>query len=273
MSGYLPNAIAYIQQNGDELERGRLAGLLGRERPDQKVVRALGTRQNEDGAFPYQMVPGRPSAVTATATALQWMADLRQLRSPQAERAAAFLLTVQRPDGAWEESPALVKFDPPPLTRPGHTAGRLYCTALSAFWLGRLVGPSHESVQRAFGYLRASRDGGWPEDEPMQVTVLATAVCAMAGAAGSRLAVAGLEVLARMAPEAWSADRLADLLGALYGAGYSTEAPQVSWALRRLVELHREDGGWASEYGPDRDVDLSLRVLAALLAFGVPSGV
>lgn len=271
MKDYLPRAVAYIQENGDELERGRLAGLLGRERPEPKVARTLVTRQNEDGAFPYQMVPGRPSAVTATATALQWMQDLRLLRSPQAERAAAYLLMVQRPDGAWEESPALVKFDPPPLTRPGHDAGRTYCTALGAFWLGRLVGPAHESVQRAFGYLRASRDGGWPDDEPVQITVLATAVSAMTGGAASQLAAAGMEALGRLGPEAWSADRLADLLGALYAAGYGAEEPQITWALRRLSQLQREDGGWASEYGSDRDVDLSLRALGAELAFGVPS--
>lgn len=271
MRDYLPRAIAYIQENGDELERGRLSGLLGRERPDPKVGRALVTRQNDDGGFPYQMVPGRPSAVTATATALQWMQDLRLLRSPQAERAAAYLLTVQRPDGAWEESPALVKYDPPPLTRPGHDAGRTYCTALGAFWLGRLVGPAHDSVQRALGYLRASRDGGWPDDEPVQITLLATAVSAMAGGAGSPLGAAGMEALGRLVPEAWSADRLADLLGALYAAAFAFDEPLVAWGLRRLVTLQREDGGWASEYGPDRDVDLSLRALGALLAFGVPS--
>lgn len=272
MKDYLPRAIAYIQENGDELERGRLAGLLGRERPDSKVVRALVTRQNDDGAFPYQMVAGRPSAVSATATALQWMADLRLLRSPQAERAGAYLLTVQRPDGTWEESPALVKFDPPPLVRPGHDAGRIYCTALSAFWLGRLVGPAHESVQRAFSHLRSSRDGGWPEDEPVQTTVLVTAVSAMAGGTTSRLAAAGMEILGRVAPEAWSPDRLADLLGALYAAGLTADEPQISLDLQRLLQMQRDDGGWTSEYGSDRDVDLSLRAFGALLAFGVPSG-
>jgi len=271
MSGYLPRAIAFIHENGDELERGRLAGLLGRERPDQKAARVLVTRQNEDGGFPYQMIPGRPSAVTSTATALLWLQDLRLSGSSQAERGAAFLLTVQRPDGTWEESPALMKYDPPPLTRPGHGAGRAYCTALAAFWLARVLGPRHDSVQRAFGTLRASRDTGWPEDEPVQIAALVTALCAVVEGPNAAITTAGMEALGRLAPEAWSADRLVDLLGALHAAGYPAEEPLAAWGLRRVLGLQREDGGWSSEHGADREVDLSLRALGALLAFGVPS--
>ena len=271
MSDYLPRAIAFTQENGDELERGRLAGLLGRERPDQKAARVLVTRQNEDGGFPYQMIPGRPSAVTSTATALLWLQDLRLSGSSQAERAAAFLLTVQRPDGTWEESPALVKYDPPPLTRPGHGAGRAYCTALAAFWLARLLGPRHDSVQRAFATLRASRETGWPEDEPVQIAALVTALCAVVEGPNVAITTAGMEALGRLAPEAWSADRLVDLLGALHAAGYPAEEPLAAWGLRRVLGLQREDGGWSSEHGADREVDLSLRALGALFAFGVPS--
>jgi len=271
MSDYLARAITYIQENGDELERGRLAGLLGRERPDPKAARALVTRQNEDGGFPYQMVPGRPSAVTSTAAALQWLHDLRLARASQVERAGAYLLTVQRPDGTWEESPALLKYDPPPLARPGHAAGRAYCTALGACWLARLLGARHDSVQRAARALRAWREGGRPEDEPLQVAVLAVVVGAMVDGPGSATA-AGLEALGRLNPEEWTADRLVELLDGLYAAGVDSDEPLVDLAIRRLLGLQREDGGWTSEQGADREVDLSLRALGVLLAYGVPSG-
>lgn len=271
MRDYLARAIFYIQENGDELERGRLGGLLGRDRPDPKATRALLTRQNEDGGFPYQMVPGRPSAIVSTTTALQWMADLRVLRTPHAERAVAYLLTEQRPAGSWEESPALMKFNPPPLARPGHEAGRAYSTALSAFWLSRLLGPRHEGVQRAFAFLRRIRGDGWPEDEPVQVSSLVAALSAMVDGAASSLAAAGVEALGRRAPEAWSGDRLADVLGALYTAGFSADDPLVVWGLRRLMGLQQDQGGWSSEHGADHDVDLSLGALSALSAFGVPS--
>lgn len=272
MSAFLTQAVAFIRDAGDELERGRLAGILGREQPDPKAVRVLATRQNEDGGFPYQMISGRPSAVTSTATALQWLHEIRHAGSPQVERAVAFLLTVQRPDGTWEESPALVKYDPPPLARPGHGAGRMYATALTACWLVRLLGPRHESVQRAAGAVRAGREAAWPEDEPVQITCLAVAMLAMTDGRAAPITKAGLEALTRLPAEGWSADRLADLAAVFYAAGFGADEPLTAWALRRLVALQRDDGGWSSEHGADREVDLSLRALGVLLAYGIPSG-
>lgn len=272
MIRYLSRAVAFVRDNGDELELARLAGLLGRERPDPRAMRALATRQNEDGGFPYLMVAGRPSAVTATATALHWLMDLRLLRAPQTERALAYLLAAQRPDGSWDESPALVKYDPPPLARPGHAAGRHFVTGTAALWIARLLEPDHDSARRAAAYLRATRDGDWPADEPLQVSIAVTAACAAIEGATSPAAAAGLQALARLAPEGWSADRLADLCVAFAGAGMARSGPLVGGALEQLAARQRDDGGWTSEYGPDREVDLTLRVLGALFAFGVSSG-
>lgn len=269
---YLSSAVAFVRDNGDEPELARLAGLLGRERPDPRAMRALSTRQNEDGGFPYLMIPGRPSSVTATAGALQWMQDLRLLGAPQTERALAYLLAAQRPDGSWDESPALVKYDPPPLARPGHTAGRHFVTGTAALWVARLLGAAHDSARRAATYLRASRDGEWPGDEPLQVSIAVTAACAAVDGPTSAVAAAGMQVLNRLAPESWSADRLADLCVALYGAGLDAGGPLVDASLHGLVERQREDGGWTSEYGPDREVDLALRALGTLLSFGLTSG-
>jgi len=270
--GYLPAAVAFVRDNGDELELARLAGQLGRERPDPRAMRTLSTRQNEDGGFPYLMIPGRPSAVTATSTALQWMQDLRLLRSSHTERALAYLLTVQRPDGAWDESPALVKYDPPPLGRPGHAAGRLFVTGVASLWVARLLGARHESARRAAVFLRTARDGAWPGDEPVPVSVAVTAACAAVEGRTSAVAVAGLEVLGRVPPESWSADRLIDLGVALYGAGFGSGLPLVGAAVRDVLVMQRDDGGWTSEYGADREVDLALRALSALLGFGTTSG-
>src|SRR5437870_9101599 len=166
MHTYLMATIAYIQENGDELERARLAGLLGRSRAEPKVARSLLARQNEDGGFPYGLIQGRPSAITATATAMQWMHHLRLLPSSYVERATGYLLTVQRPDGAWEESPAVLRFDPPALVRPGVPLARTYCTALAASWMARLLGSRHDAVMPAATCPRASRDAGWPARAP-----------------------------------------------------------------------------------------------------------
>lgn len=269
MRDYLSRAIAYIQENGDELERARLAGQLGRSRSEPKVARALLTRQNEDGGFPYDMIPGRPSAITSTATAMQWMQDLRLLPSSYVERAVVYLLTMQRPEGSWEESPAIIKYNPPPLVRPGSPSARTYCTALATFWMVRLVGPRHDAVMRASAYLHGQRDGGWPSETPVQIVAWSTASLAMVEGRSSPTAGAGLDALSHFSPEVWTSDRLAESLAALYMAGFPGDDPFATWALRQLLSEQRQDGGWSSEHGADRDVDLSLRALSVLLAFGV----
>lgn len=273
MPGYLTTAIAFISDNGDELERARLTGVLGRTRPDPKAARTLLGRQHDDGGFPYGMISGRPSAVTSTATALQWMVDLRLLPSPHVERAIGFFLTTQRPDGSWDESPAVLKFDPPPHTRPGHPVGRAYCTALAGFWMTRLAGSRHDAVQRTAGYLRARRNGDRPPPELLTIDALEVATLAMVEGKTADLVRAGVTTLGDVGEERWNADALASALGALYAAGFGDDEPFVAWAILQLLSLQRPDGGWSSASGQDQDVDVSLQALGALLAFGLPSAV
>src|SRR5206468_4211296 len=68
--------IAYVDQNGNEMERARLRGVLGRPRPETRIIRLLEASQNEDGAFPSNLVQGRPSSIDTTALVLSWMQDL-----------------------------------------------------------------------------------------------------------------------------------------------------------------------------------------------------
>ncbi|MBI2246721.1 MAG: terpene cyclase/mutase family protein [Armatimonadetes bacterium] len=271
MGGYLTPAIAFIQDNGDELERARLSGLLGRTRPDPKAARTLLSRQRDDGGFPFEMISGRPSAVTATVTAIRWMVDLRLMPSPYVERAVGYFLMTQRPDGSWDESPSVIKFDPPPQIRPGHPAGRAYCTATAGFWMTRLMGSRHDAVQRAAGYLRSARNGDRPAPDFLSTDALEIATLAMVEGRVAEIVTAGLAALGAVPADRWNADALADALTGLYGAGFSLDEPFVAWAVRCLLTLQRSEGGWSSARGQDHDVDLSPQALGALLALGVPS--
>ena len=107
---------------------------------------------------------------------------------------------------------------------------------------------------------------------PVQVSVAVTAACAAIDGPTSPVAAAGLQALSRVQAESWSADRLIDLSIALYGAGLGAGDAPVRAALPHLRGMQRDDGGWTSEYGIDREVDLTLRALSALLAFGATSG-
>jgi hypothetical protein len=262
-------AVAYIHENGAELERARLTGVLGRSRVEPKAARSLLARQNEDGGFPFGLIPGRPSAVTATTTALQWMQDLRLLPSSFVERATAYLLTVQRPEGAWDESPGVLRYDPPVWARPGSVLARACCTALTVSWMVRLLGRRYDAVTRAAAFLRTSRNDSWPSDEPPQITAHVAAALLMVDGLSSPVASVGLGVLRGLAPHAWTADCVTDALTAFHLAGLPADDPLIASGLRRLLMLQRSDGGWSSEYGADQDVDLSLRALSVLLAHGV----
>ncbi len=269
MRTYLSGAIAYIEESGDELERARLAGLLGRPQPEPRIARTLAVRQNEDGGYPYGMIPGRPSAIGATVAGLQWLHDLRLTTGGIVERAVGYLLSVQRPEGTWDETPAVMKFDPPRALRPGLLGGRLHSTALVAFWLARVIGPGHDTVARACKALRAQRWSEWPVDEPVGTTVLITAVGALVEGPTGPMASGGLGVLSGRAADVWTGETMADLLSAVAVTRIAPDQPLVTGAIARLRAAQRPDGGWTSDQSRDRDVDLSLRALGALLALGV----
>lgn len=263
--------IAWVDQNGNETERARLRGLLGRSRPDAKIVRTLEARQNPDGGFPSDLVQGRPSSIDATALVLRWMQDLRMLGSPQAQRVVTFLFTSQRPDGSWDEPPGLLKFGPPPRLVPGDPRVRAYCTALAAYWLVLMGQRSDHAVARAIAYLR-------PRQAPdgrflgfLQTTWIAAALFLFIEGAGFPAAARAIDGLAGAKLERWYAGALAGMLNALAEAAVPAHVPVVRQGLQRLLALAEPGGCWASEEGDFYRAEVTLRSFRALLLYGVVS--
>lgn len=263
--------IAYIEQNGADVERARLRGILGRSRPDAKVIRAIEARQNDDGGFPYGRVPGRFSAIATTAEALDWMQDLGLLRSPQAERALTYLQSMQRPDGSWDEPPSLIKYAPLPRFLPGDPRVRMVSTARVAYWLAR-VGPRDDhAIARALGYLRERQAADGRFTGFLQTTWLATALFRLVEGEGGEAASRGLGALDAVEAARWHTGSLSEMLNVLGEAGVRESHPVVRKNLARLVIRSRPDGSWLSEDGDLYHVEVSLRGLRALLLFGTVS--
>lgn len=262
--------ILYIDQNGSEVERARLRGLLGRARPDVKVARTLEARQNDDGGFPYGLVPGRLSTIEATTTALEWMQDLGVLSSPPAERALFYLLSVQRPDGAWDEPVGLMRYGPPPRLLPGDPRVRALSTALVAYWLASAGRRDDHAVARAVAYLRARQTPEGRFAGFLQTTWLATAVFLMVEGDGSGTAARGLDALAAVEVARWSPGSLTGMLNALGEAGVPRTA-LLHQGLTRLIALSQPDGSWVSEEGDLYHVHVTLRALRALILHGAIS--
>ncbi len=263
--------VAYIDQNGSEVERARLRGILGRARPDAKVVRTLEARENDDGGFPYGMVPGRLSTIMATTTALEWMQDLGLLRSPQGERALTYLQSVQRPDGSWDEPPGLIKFNPPPRLLPGDPRVRVVSTALVAHWLARVGRHDDHAVVRAASYLRDRQAPDGRFAGFLQATWLATAFFLIVEGEGSETAARGLGALAAVEAARWYPGAQTGMLNAFGEAGVPEDAPLIQQSVARLVALARPDGSWLSEDGDLYHVEVTLRGLRALLLYAAVS--
>ncbi len=263
--------IAYVDQNGSEMERARLRGILGRARPDAKVVRALEARQNGDGGFPHGMVQGRLSTIASTTMALRWLEDLGLLHSPHVERAVIYLLAVQRPDGSWDEPAGLVRHAPPPGLMPGDPRVRSLSTARVAYWFAHAGERGDDAVPRALAYLRERQapDGRFLGFLP--TTWLAAALFRLAEGPDSQAAARGIEALTAVAPERWHPEGLTAMLNCLGDAGVREDLPLMREGLARLVRLARPDGSWLSEESDAEHVEVTLQALRVLLR--TPRGV
>jgi len=263
--------IACVDHNGSELERARLRGILGRPRPDAKVIRGLEARQRDDGGFPYGFVQGRPSAVDTTATALAWLDDLGLFDSVHAERALMFLLALQRPDGSWDESAALFRYNPPPHLVPGDPRVRVASTALVGYWLAR-AGAHDDTVMRAAAYLRAHQTPSGRFVGFLRATWLATALFYMMEGPGAAPVGRAFDALAAVPPERWRPGALAQALGVFGDSGVGEDVPVVAESLARLCAACQPDGSWISEDGDAYHVEVTLQALRALLRYTGATG-
>jgi hypothetical protein len=263
--------IAWIDQNGNETERARLRGLLGRPWPDARIIRTLDARQNLDGGFPSDLVQGRPSSIDTTAQVLRWMQDLRMLGGPQAQRVITFLFTAQRPDGSWDEPAGLLKFGPPPRLVPGDPRVQAFCTAVAAYWLVLLGHRTDHAVARALGYLRPRQAADGRFLGFIRTTWVAAAVFRLVEGPSAPAAARAIDTLATLKADRWHAGALTGMLNALAEAGVPADVPVVHQGLERLRLLVEPDGCWSSEDGDFYDVDVTLRALRVFLLYGVVS--
>jgi hypothetical protein len=240
--------IAWIDQNGNETERARLRGLLGRSRPEAKVIRTLEARQNIDGGFPSELIQGRPSSIDST-----------------------YLFTAQRPDGSWDEPPGLLRYGPPARLLPGDSRVQALCTALAAYWLV-LLGHRHDhAVSRAMAYLRARQAADGRFLGYVRTTWMAAALFRFAEGPGSTVCARALDALGAIKAERWNAGALVGMLNCMAEAGVGTHVPAVRQGLQRLRSLAEPTGSWPSDDGEFYRVEVTLRALRVLLRYGVVS--
>ncbi len=264
-------AIGFVIARGDQVDRARLSWLRSEAPPTPDVLSKVEMGQTAEGGWPAAW--GDVPSIDATCFRLAELDDLGALDRPAARKALAWLAGRQRPDGTWQEDPALAEVAPP-WAKPGDPEASLYLTANAGFWLAiggplgsdePVVGavdanPFAEVVARATQAFRAALrpDGTWPS-----FLVTGWLGGALLYRTGWYYEAAQIQVvLAERVPDMTQAD-VAWMASAFRRAGLSNQDYVMQVALRKLAETQGSDGGWESDDGPQFDVHTTLSAIRA----------
>lgn len=272
-------AIQYISEHGTILEQARLLRILVNAEPTPEAYKKLIESQNPDGGFPSRPRSESASALDSTLTALWQFDELGLLDSPSARRAFDFLRAMQRPDGGWDENPALPEHDLPPWIRPGEMGTRLYLSTYAAFWLPlepAAAAPSsaddHTPFERALGFIAAHQaaDGSIPGF--LHNNWLGAAAFLGGGAPYAENAARALAYLSVRPLAEWDDSQVAWALEALARAGLPAGHPLVQAGLAALAARQSPEGCWAAEDGPAFAASATVGVLKVFNRHGLLPG-
>jgi hypothetical protein len=260
-------AIGYVVAHGDPVERARLSYLRSGAPPPVSALMRIEAEQTPAGGWPAAGDGSVPS-VDATCFRLAELDDLGGLHGSLVDRALAWLVSVQRHDGTWQEDQALAA-EAPPWAMPGDPEATLYLTAVAGFWLTVAeveAHPHHEAPARYAASLQAAArfvvaqlrpDGTWP-------SFLATGWHAAGLLHEQQFFYESARVqlvLGDRLPDMSPADA-ANMAAALRRVNLGDDWLLQS-ARKRLSETQRTDGGWDSDEGPLFDVNTTLTAIRA----------
>ena len=96
----IQNAISFVKENGDEIEKTRMKCILIGEGAPNDILTELSKIQNPDGGFSY-WTKGF-STVFDTIYVLSWLDDLQEQKGEIVDNAFNFLISKQHSDGGWD---------------------------------------------------------------------------------------------------------------------------------------------------------------------------
>ncbi len=240
----LERARDYVATHGSDMEKARLAVLLGKPAEPPQAFLDL---QQDDGGFPYDWIAGAPRSLQHTATSLRWLHDLGLDDHAVTAKAVAFLVNAQKSRGIWRESDDLRRYDLPLWMDPDATAADVYTTASCASALVPFPEGSL-ALDRAQAWLQSQqgRDGllqGFKLHASAYAVPVFSETLGIEGR-GIRRLVGGLGNVLR---SDWAASTLVLLLRQMFDAGYGlrTEVVARAWTMLQAAQL--ADGSFAEE--------------------------
>lgn len=257
-------ALQLIRLKGDAVQRCRLAYILGKSSDRLPVRRHLEALQLPEGGFPYKNKPGNPYSLSNTGAKMPMLAELNLSDSPLCIRLVEFLVSIQHPEGYWDENPALPAFIRGPMPfwdTPGDLDTQLWITGDLAGGLLRL-GQAATCIQKATEYLLRHRSPEGTFQGFRHTTWLAVPLLARQRGLDNPMVQGALKALIRL-PD-WDATDLTWVLESLYCAGLPAHHEVVAALLARLEGLQEAEGRWKSADNPDDPVAQTLETLIVL---------
>jgi len=260
----ITKALQLVRAKGDAMQRCQLAYVLGESRDAIPARRHLEKLQLPEGGFPYKNKPGNPYSLSITGAKMPILAELDLSDTPLCKRLVEFLVSLQHPEGYWDENPALPAFVGEPMPfwdTPGDLSTQLWITGDLAGGLLRL-GQAAASVRKATEYLLRHRKPDGAFQGFRHTTWLAVPLLARQRSIRDTMLLAALTALMRFAD--WDATDLTWALESLCTAGLPAHHEAVAALLTQLEGFQEPDGRWKSADNPDDPVVQTLETLIVL---------
>lgn len=259
-------AIEFIRNKGNEVEKLKLALMLGEKSATKEVVMEHLNLQNSDGGIPFRMRKDSLSTIGPTITFFKdfLILDMKDEIEDYLSKAVNFLLMNQTEEGYFEEPQSIKNFEPSVWETPGTEPNRIYCTAIVINFLLGLGDETYRNfITKSLDYLsRNWRDDAGFKSYPHALWNAIPAFIAIKGEYDS-IARRGLEMLQTFNLENYPSSSLVWMAESFINAGLENH----KFVTRLLdVLLHRQtsDGKWESEDGEEYDSTTTLTVLLVL---------
>ncbi|NIQ06590.1 MAG: hypothetical protein GWO20_12945 [Candidatus Korarchaeota archaeon] len=243
---HVENAIKYVTQNGNQLDKLRLKAILGKPYTLAEAEHVLDPYQFPDGSWAYrgpEEKSERIGSLGGTIHCLRWVRELALEASQHMARTLEFLTSIQREDGSFYETEAKLAHSPQQWLQEERLIDRFYFTAAVPMRLCSLGYRRHSLIEPSLEWLQhhwnnwelvaATWYGPWtllslyPFDVDIDESLLRRC------REYTRKWIPNLETQ----PLTW-------LFDALHGAGYPAQDSIVEKGVSKLKKLQNAKGIW-----------------------------
>lgn len=268
----IDNAIRFVHASKDPI-LSAMASFVTETMGTAEVLDALKVYQRPDGGWTKtdKDFQGDLSAISTTWVALQWLLWIGAGGSDVLEKTVAFLRSVQRADGSWDEPDEIRQYDPPPWMLPGRYENQLWLTAAICCKMKELGREQDVDFERALGFLRQGWDGSrFPVFIHTHWMAMPLFHMLNTGSDSDQQIIMGCKrflyeaiVIGQIDPGDFSSIAYAGRLA----RGVADDLYQT--AIKAVCNNQMDDGGWKTNYGDKHRPGLTVDTLFLLKKTGL----